>query len=312
MTVRTMSKPQRGRDDVHGILLLDKPVGVTSNNALQQAKHLLAARKAGHTGSLDPIATGLLPLCFGDTTKISSFLLGADKRYWVRIRLGETTTTGDTEGEVVETRDVAVSAAQVENALANFRGEIEQIPPMFSALKHQGQPLYKLARQGINVEREPRRVVVYKSELERYSDREFDATIHCSSGFYVRSLAHDIGEYLGCGAHVSALRRTGVADFNVVAAVTLEALQQRPGPAERRTDLLSGDQGLTHIPAVELSVDAAFYLCRGQAVRAANVPGSGWVRLYSKDAGFLGVGTVLQDGRVAPKRLFHGRAAGCG
>ncbi len=307
-----MSKPQHGRDDVHGILLLDKPVGVTSNGALQQAKHLLAARKAGHTGSLDPIATGLLPLCFGDTTKISRFLLGADKRYWARIRLGETTTTGDSEGEVIETRDVAVTAAQVENALASFRGEIEQIPPMFSALKHQGQPLYKLARQGISVEREPRRVVVYNSELERFFDREFDVTIHCSSGFYVRSLAHDLGDYLGCGGHVSALRRTGVGGFDVAAAVTLEALRQRPGAVERRTDLLTGDQGLTHIPAVELSVDAAFYLCRGQAVRAADVPESGWVRLYSQGAGFLGVGTVLEDGRVAPKRLFHGRSAGCG
>jgi tRNA pseudouridine55 synthase len=162
------------------------------------------------------------------------------------------------------------------------------------------------------VERKPRRVVVYNSELERYFDREFDATIHCSSGFYVRSLAHDLGEYLGCGAHVSALRRTGVGDFDVAAAVTLEGLRQRPGPAERRTDLLSGDQGLTHIPAVELSVDAAFYLCRGQAVRAANMPGTGWVRLYSRGAGFLGVGTVLEDGRVAPKRLFPGRSAGCG
>ncbi|MDH3380360.1 MAG: tRNA pseudouridine(55) synthase TruB, partial [Gammaproteobacteria bacterium] len=252
-----MSKSQRRRDEVHGILLLDKPVGLTSNGALQQAKHLLAARKAGHTGSLDPIATGLLPLCFGDATKISSFLLGADKRYWVRIRLGETTTTGDTEGEVIESRDVAVSTPQVESALANFCGEIEQIPPMFSALKHHGQPLYKLARQGISVEREPRRVVVYSSELERYSDRELDATVHCSSGFYVRSLAHDLGEYLGCGAHVLGLRRTGVGEFDVADAVTLEALKQRPDAAERRVDLLSGDQGLTHIPAVELSVDAA-------------------------------------------------------
>ena len=306
-----MGKHGRRKDDVHGILLLDKPFGITSNTALQEAKLLLAARKAGHTGSLDPIATGLLPLCFGEATKISSFLLNADKRYWTRFKLGVATATGDADGDVIKTNRVDVDTERLEQALARFCGSFDQVPPMFSAVKHRGQPLYKFARKGINIDRKPRRVSVHSIKLNDRSDENIDVEIHCSSGFYVRSLAHDLGDYLGCGAHVAALRRTGVGCFALDDAVTLEALRRAEGPDACRRFLMPGDRGLSHIPEVCLSVDAAFYLCRGQPVRAADAPGSGWVRLYSKAAGFLGVGTVLEDGRVAPKRLFHARESGC-
>lgn len=301
-------RPTGQRRDVCGILLLDKPVGLTSNGALQEAKQLLGARKAGHTGSLDPIATGLLPLCFGDATKLSSFFLDADKRYWTRIKLGESTDTGDCEGRPTAVRPAdAISDGALEEALDRFRGEFDQVPPMYSAVKRQGRPLYKLARQGIVVEREPRRVAVY--ELRQVARRGdwVDLEMHCSRGFYVRALAHDLGEDLGCGAHVVELRRLAVGTLRVEAAVTLDRLRAIDGVEGRRALLMPGDKGLTHLPQVNLSVDAAYYLCRGQPVRAADLPNEGWVRLYSEGAGFLGLGTVLDDGRVAPKRLFQAR-----
>jgi tRNA pseudouridine55 synthase len=286
------------------MLLLDKPAGITSNGALQQAKALLEVKKAGHTGSLDPIATGLLPLCFGEATKVSSFFLGADKRYWTRLKLGESTGTGDSEGRVVERRAVNVSEVVLDGVLEGFVGEFDQVPPMYSAVKKNGQPLYKLARQGIEIEREARRVRVYRLEKLALDGEFVDLDLTCSSGFYVRVLAQDIGDALGCGAHVVALRRLAVGDLEVGDAVTLDHIQALDSVAARRALLLPTDRGLAHLPAVELSVDAAFYLCRGQAVRAADVPSPGWVRLYSRDVGFLGLGTVLDDGRVAPKRLF--------
>ncbi len=308
MPRRSPGRRAPARSDVSGLLLLDKPAGLTSNAALQEAKALLNARKAGHTGSLDPIATGLLPLCFGETTKISGFFLDADKRYWTRIKLGESTDTGDCEGSVLQTRPTAgIDAARLEKALARFRGEFDQIPPMYSAVKRHGRPLYKLARKGIVVEREPRRVVVHRLRLEAFEGDRIDLEIHCSRGFYVRGLAHDLGEDLGCGAHVVALRRLAVGELRVEDAVTLEALRGLDGVEARRALLLAGDAGLDHLPRVQLSVDAAYYLCRGQPVRAPRLPASGWVRLYSEAAGFLGLGTVLDDGRVAPKRLFHAR-----
>lgn len=301
---RRAKKHPRGRN-VCGVLLLDKPQGLTSNAALQEAKRAFNASKAGHTGSLDPVATGLLPLCFGEATKISSFFLDANKRYETLIRLGVATDTGDAEGRVVAESAVNVSERQIEEALDRFRGEIEQIPPMFSAIKRDGQPLYKLARQGLEVEREPRRLTVYELNWSRPDAQHLSIDILCSSGFYVRGLAHDLGEALGCGAHVEALRRTRVGAFDVRDAVALEQLQRAENPEQLDRLLISVDEALAHLPGVTLSDDAAYYLCRGQPVRAADLPASGWVRLYAKAAGFLGVGLVTDDGRVAPKRLFH-------
>jgi tRNA pseudouridine55 synthase len=294
-------------DNLSGLLLLDKPQGVTSNEALQEAKRLLNARKAGHTGSLDPIATGLLPLCFGSATKLSGFFLGADKTYWTRIRLGERTATGDSEGDVVEKKPVTVSQDDIEKALLNFQGEFLQTPPMYSAVKMNGTPLYKLARQGIEVERSPRTVVVYTMELKSFDGLDLELELKCSRGFYVRGLAHDLGNLLKCGGHVVALRRLVVADLKIEDAVKLAELTAVPDLAVRQKILTPIDGGLSHLPEVRLSADAAFYLCRGQAVRAHGLPNEGQVRLYAKDAGFLGIGMVTDDGRVTPRRLIPQR-----
>ena len=294
-------------DNLSGLLLLDKPQGVTSNEALQEAKRLLNARKAGHTGSLDPIATGLLPLCFGSATKLSGFFLGADKTYWTRIRLGERTATGDSEGDVVEKKPVTVSQDDIEKALLNFQGEFLQTPPMYSAVKMNGTPLYKLARQGIEVERSPRTVVVYTMELKSFDGLDLELELKCSRGFYVRGLAHDLGNLLKCGGHVVALRRLVVADLKIEDAVKLAELTAVPDLAVRQKILTPIDGGLSHLPEVRLSADAAFYLCRGQAVRAHGLPNEGQVRLYAKEAGFLGIGMVTDDGRVTPRRLIPHR-----
>ena len=295
---------QRGRD-LSGMLLLDKPWGLTSNAALQKAKQLLGARKAGHTGSLDPIATGLLPLCFGESTKLSGLFLGADKTYWTRIRLGEKTATGDCEGDVIETKPVTVNQPALEVALSQFRGRIQQTPPMYSAVKVNGQPLYKLAREGIEVERQPRTVNVYELELKSFDGQDLELELKCSHGFYVRGLAQDLGDQLGCGGHVTSLRRLVVADLHVGDSVSLEDLESAPVGGGREKMLISIDHGLAHLPQIDLSIDAAFYLCRGQAVRASGLPKEGPVRLYAQEAGFLGIGVVTDDGRVAPRRLMQ-------
>ena len=290
-------------DPVDGILLLDKPAGITSNEALQRARKLLGARKAGHTGSLDPIATGLLPLCFGSSTRWSGYFLGSDKSYKATVRLGETTETGDSEGAVTTRLPVNVSESHVRSILQEFVGTRLQIPPMYSAIKVDGQPLYKLARQGKEIAREPREVTVHNLDFQSYDGRDIELTLRCSSGFYVRTLATEIGEKLETGGHVIALRRLGVAGLVVDQALTLDDLAQLPGSVERRACLGSVGEALDHLPAVELSVDAAFYLCRGQSVRASNLPGEGSVRLYSSATGFLGVGVVGPQGTVAPERL---------
>ena len=290
-------------DPVDGILLLDKPAGITSNEALQRARKLLGARKAGHTGSLDPIATGLLPLCFGSSTRWSGYFLGSDKSYKATVRLGETTETGDSEGAVTTRRPVNVSESHVRSILQEFVGTRLQIPPMYSAIKVDGQPLYKLARQGKEIAREPREVTVHNLDSQSYDGRDIELTLRCSSGFYVRTLATEIGERLETGGHVIGLRRLGVAGLVVDQALTLDDLAQLPGSVERRACLGSVGEALDHLPAVELSVDAAFYLCRGQSVRASNLPGEGSVRLYSSATGFLGVGVVGPQGTVAPERL---------
>lgn len=290
-------------DLVDGILLLDKPEGITSNDALQQARKLLGAQKAGHTGSLDPIATGLLPLCFGATTRWSGYFLGSDKRYRATIRLGETTETGDSEGEVVSTSKVSVTEDELQEALQRFRGTYLQVPPMYSAIKVDGQPLYKLARQGKNVEREAREVTVKALDLVAFDGRDVEITLQSSSGFYVRALATDLGETLGTGGHVIALRRLGVASLAVEDSLTLKELAELPDYPDRRARLGRVADALGHLPAIELSIDAAFYLCRGQNVRATNLPKEGNVRLYSSSTGFLGVGVVAEQGTVAPERL---------
>ena len=290
-------------DRVDGMLLLDKPEGITSNDALQQARKLLGAQKAGHTGSLDPIATGLLPLCFGTATRWSGYFLGSDKYYRATVRLGETTETGDSEGTVIKTRKVLVKDGQLQNALNQFRGTYLQVPPMYSAIKVNGQPLYKLARQGKEIERQAREVTVDTLELGGFNGRDVDLTIRCSSGFYVRALATDLGESLGTGGHVTTLRRLGVAGLSVENSVTLDDLGKMAGYPDRRACLGTVDDALEHLPAVELSVDAAFYLCRGQSVRANNLPPEGNVRLYCSSTGFLGVGVVADHGTVAPERL---------
>ena len=276
---------------------------------MQQVKRLYFARKAGHTGSLDPLASGVLPICMGEATKVSAFLLDADKRYRVRCQLGVRTATGDAEGEVLETRAVnPYSRAQLESVLEQFRGSIEQIPPMYSALKHQGQRLYKLARQGVEVERQPRPVEIYALVLTAQDDDWIEIDVHCSKGTYVRTLVEDIGEKLGCGAHVCALRRTGVGPYDETGLVTitvLEELKQSDLAAMDRL-LLPIESALTQWPGVELSTDAAFYLQQGQPVLVPRAPTSGWVRLYERDHTFLGMGEILDDGRVAPRRLMKG------
>lgn len=299
----------KGRD-VNGILLLDKPAGITSNDALQQVKRLYFARKAGHTGSLDPLASGVLPICMGEATKVSAFLLDADKRYDVRCQLGVRTATADAEGEVLETRPVAdYSDQQIEAVLKQFRGEIEQVPPMYSALKHEGQRLYKLARQGVEVEREARPVTIYELTMTGRGADWVDIRVHCSKGTYVRTLAEDIGERLGCGAHVSELRRTAVGPYadegQLVTLDRLRELKANDMPAMDKL-LLPLETALTQWPGVELSADAAFYLRQGQPVLVPRAPTSGWVRLYVGNRSFLGMGEILDDGRVAPRRLIKG------
>jgi len=292
---------------VNGILLLDKPSGMTSNAALQTVKRLYQARKAGHTGSLDPLATGLLPLCFGEATKVSGFLLDADKRYRVVCKLGERTTTGDAEGEVLEQRPVAgVAEARLREVLEGFVGEIEQIPPMYSAVKHKGERLYKLARQGVEVEREARRIDIHSLELRDFSLPTFEIEVHCSKGTYVRTLVEDIGELLGCGAHVTALRRLAVGPFDDSQMIDMAVLEATAAKSMAALDklLLPMESGLSQWPGVRLSGDAAFYLRQGQPVLVPQAPTEGWVRLYEGESRFLGMGEILDDGRVAPRRLM--------
>ncbi len=292
--------------DVDGVVLLDKARGVTSNAALQAAKRVFGARKAGHTGSLDPLATGLLPLCFGEATKVSAFLLDADKEYEVTAKLGVRTSTGDAEGQAVQTRPVsALSAESTRALLARFTGAIEQIPPMHSAIKQNGQPLYKLAHRGIEVDRAPRSVTIHELRLCRSGLDELDLYVRCSKGTYIRTLVEDIGEALGCGAHVQALRRTRVGPFSLERSYTLDALQSRAqqGAAELDACLLPIDSALADWPDVTLSDDAAFFLRRGQSVFVPRLSGRGWVRLFNGQLGFMGVGQILDDGRVAPRRL---------
>ncbi len=299
---------KRGRN-VNGVLLLDKPIGITSNAALQRVKRLFNANKAGHTGSLDPLATGLLPLCLGEATKISGFLLSADKGYRATCKLGVVTNSGDADGEVRETRPIGqIALARVQEVLESFLGKISQIPPMHSAIKRDGIPLYKLAHQGIEIEREPREVSIHELKLVRFEGDELEIDVRCSKGTYIRTLAEDIGEALGCGAHVSALRRTGFGaldGFEMHDIESLEKIYEQDGMAGLDELLMPMESMLPDWPEVQLSADASFYLGQGQAVFVPQVKERGWVRLYGLEKRFLGLGTVLDDGRVAPKRLLN-------
>lgn len=304
-----MARRRKQGRDVNGILLLDKPHGISSNHALQRIKRLFDAAKAGHTGSLDPLATGLLPLCLGYTTKFSAFLLDADKRYRVTVRLGVTTSTADAEGEITATAPTdGVTEAALREVIGRYIGSIEQLPPMYSAVKHQGQRLYKLAREGKEVERTPRTIQIYALDLMRFDLPEIELDVHCSKGTYVRTLAEDIGAGLGCGGHVSALRRSGVGPY-VEGGIRFVSVDDVEAAAEQGIEamdalLLPLDTALDHCPALRLSADAAFYLGQGQPVLVPQSPTEGTVRLYDQSERFVGVGVILDDGRVQPKRLL--------
>jgi tRNA pseudouridine55 synthase len=302
-------RKNKGRN-VSGVLLLDKPQGCSSNHALQQVKRLFGAAKAGHTGSLDPLATGMLPLCFGEATKISAFLLDSDKRYHLKCQLGVSTTTGDAEGEVIETQDVsAVTEKAVKAVLPQFVGEIEQVPPMYSALKHNGERLYKLARQGIEVERKARRITIYDIEFISLAKDDqqrliLELVVSCSKGTYVRTLVEDIAKKLHCGAHITALRRLSVGPY----AGEMFTVEQLTALAQQGMDALDSclqpiDSGVADWPDVRLGADAAFYIRQGQAVMVPHAPTHGWVRIYDQSH-FLGVGEIQDDGLVAPRRMI--------
>ncbi|MGR9043846.1 MAG: tRNA pseudouridine(55) synthase TruB [Gammaproteobacteria bacterium] len=297
-----MAKRKSGCD-IHGLLLLDKRLGVSSNRALQEVKRLLNANKAGHTGSLDPLATGLLPLCFGEATKVSAFMLDADKRYRVAIKLGVVTDTGDAEGQVLATRTVpSLSLDTLKSCLNRFTGEIDQVPPMYSALKHEGRKLYELARQGKHVERKARRISIYKIELLNFSDDRLELDVWCSKGTYIRTLAEDIGQYLGCGGTVDALRRLEAGRFSIDNALTLEQLQALSAEA-LRARLLAVDLPLQNMPAVTLSDNQAAAVRQGRRLTLEGTI-TGLVRMYCGPC-FLGLGEMLLDGKLAPKKLFN-------
>ena len=297
--------PKKPRDLVDGVLLLDKPVGLSSNDALIKAKRVVNAKKAGHTGTLDPFATGLLPLCFGEATKFSQDLLEADKTYLATVHLGITTTTGDTEGETIETKPVDVALEQIEAALARFRGPILQVPPMYSALKRDGKAYYEYAREGIVLEREARPVTIHALELVRYDAPMLVIRVTCSKGTYVRVLGEDIGAALGCGAHLNALRRIQVGALTVDGMVTLEQLQAHPEPLSL---LAPVDTLLSTFPRVELTEELAKRFLNGQRLAlgkepAVSVPGQeGRVRVY-RDGRLLGTALLGEYAILAPERL---------
>ena len=295
-------RPKKVWRKVDGVLLLDKPLGLSSNDALQKARRLFSAAKGGHTGTLDPLATGLLPLCFGEATKFSADLLDADKTYEADIRLGVTTDSGDVEGQIIATAPAAVTAADVARVLPAFMGDILQVPPMHSALKRDGKPLYELARQGIVVERAARPVTVHAIDVLACSEDFLRLSVHCSKGTYIRVLAADIGAALGCGGHLVALRRTRVGPLDLVAAVTLEALNAR-GEDERARFLLPLDALLQNLPRVDLAPDDAQRFGHGNPVDLP--PGlHGKIRVYA-DGTLLGIGGPGTGGRLWPKRLLQ-------
>lgn len=289
------------RQPIDGVLLLNKPVGITSNAALQKAKWLLNAKKGGHTGTLDPFADGLLPLCFGEATKFSGYLLDADKRYCAVMQLGVTTSTGDPEGDILDTRAVNVSRDDILAVLPRFMGEIEQIPPMHSALKHQGRPLYEYARAGIEIDRPPRKVTIRALEMIECDPPRVVLDVQCTAGTYIRTLAQDIGAALGCGAHLTALTRTAAGGFNLNQARTLTELEALE-PSQRQTGLLPADCLVAYLPALHLDETDVTAICQGRSIPD---PGSyvGLIRLYSGANRFLGLAQA-ESGQLVSRRLI--------
>ncbi|WP_288876434.1 tRNA pseudouridine(55) synthase TruB [uncultured Kosakonia sp.] len=308
-----MSRPRRRGRDVHGVLLLDKQQGASSNDVLQKVKRLYNANRAGHTGALDPLATGMLPICLGEATKFSQYLLDSDKRYRVIARLGQRTDTSDADGQVVEERPVTFTAPELASALESFRGNTQQIPSMYSALKYQGKKLYEYARQGIEVPREARPITVYELLFIRHEGDELELEIHCSKGTYIRTIIDDLGEKLGCGAHVIYLRRLAVSRYPIERMVTLEQLQalvqqaeQQDVPAAELLDplLMPMDSPASDFPVVNIPSVVAAYFKNGQPVRASTTPAEGLVRVTEGEEGkFIGMGEIDDQGRVAPRRL---------
>jgi tRNA pseudouridine55 synthase len=304
-------QPNKGKSrryrDVDGILLLDKPLGLSSNQALQQVRQLYNARKAGHCGSLDPLATGVLPICLGEATKFSSYLLGANKTYRAGCRLGQTTASGDAEGEILETAPVQVDATQIEAVLEEFVGEIDQVPPMYSALKHQGKRLYQLAREGKEVERAARRITIYRLEMLGFDGQILDIDVGCSKGTYIRTLAEDIGKRLGCGAHLSALRRSSVDAFDEREALTMEQLVNLQAQGMDHLDalLLPVSAALEQFPEVLLNAADSLDICQGRRIELGTTANAGLRRLCSPDGVFLGLGEVAVGGRLSAKRLMN-------
>lgn len=315
---------RKGRP-VDGVLLLNKPAGMTSNQALQRAKRLFFVEKAGHTGSLDPLATGVLPLCFGEATKFSQFLLDADKGYRTCIRLGATTDTCDADGEILEEKStLAITRAQLEQALVQFKGDILQVPPMYSALKLNGQPLYKMARQGVEVERPPRAVTIHRIDILAFragEAAEVELDIVCTKGTYIRSIAQDLGAALGCGAHVKTLHRSLAGPFSEAQCISLEALEaefERGGYEALDAHLASADTPVSSLPAVELPANSAYYFRLGNPVMDFQVyriaQQGDIVRVFCAESAqsprqFLGLGEITDDGRVAPKRIIANPAS---
>ena len=302
-----MSRRRKGRD-VNGILVIDKPLDVTSNGILQQVKRLYGAAKAGHTGALDPLATGVLPLCFGEATKFSQMMLDSDKAYIATARLGVRTETGDSEGQVVSEKQVpeALTADALEPILEQFRGDIQQVPSMYSALKHKGRPLYEYAREGIEVERPARPVTIYELTLLDVRDDEMDIAVSCTKGTYIRSLVEDIGEALGCGAHVTALRRTMASGFTLADAYPVDKLEAMRERDESLDGLLvAPDAALSMFPEQELSGQSLVSIINGQPVRIPGQSLDGFVRLYGNER-FIGLAEAFPEEeatRLVPRRL---------
>jgi tRNA pseudouridine55 synthase len=299
-----LSKRKSGRN-IHGILLLDKRLSVSSNRALQEVKRLFNANKAGHTGSLDPLATGLLPLCFGEATKVSAMMLDDNKRYQVVVKLGVMTDTGDSEGKVIEEKPVSeLSLEEIEDCLQCFNGEIDQVPPMYSALKHNGRKLYELAREGKIIERKARKISIFELKLLNKTPDSLTLNVFCSKGTYIRSLAEDIGHKLGCGGTVIELRRMQSGQFKIEDALTIEQLQKMD-QVELKSCLIDVDKPLEGMPVLELSVDQATLIRYGQQIKIQKTGTiQGMVRMYSEQ-GFLGLGEMLLDGKLLPKKIFN-------
>ena len=304
-----MSRPRKKGRDVHGVFLLDKPQGVSSNDIMQKVKRLFKANKAGHTGALDPLATGMLPICLGEATKFSQFLLDSDKRYVVTAKLGERTDTSDAEGQVVHSREVNVAEADLLATLSAFRGEILQVPTMFSALKHNGRPLYEYARAGITVEREARPITIFELKFIDYQAPFLTLEVHCSKGTYIRTLVDDLGEALGCGAHVTMLRRLAVADYPIGEIMPIEdlALLADSFPnSELDRLLLPMDTAVASLPQLNLTAEQTKAVGFGQRVKFENPQAlNGLVRLFSENGQFLGIAEITVGNIIRPNRMVN-------